>query len=140
MKDTNIYLDVDGTIIHEDIGNYNKPAAHLKEFLEVLDDYPVYWLTTHCREGNSTFVLRHLQNLLPADLFQHVIRFQPTTWNRSKTEGIDFSHPNFLWFDDHAFSDDFKTLAQHHAISKYIEVNLTKNPDQLLDIVRNVFL
>ena len=47
----NIYLDIDGVIMAND----REPARHVTEFLEfVVNKYPVYWLTTHCKGDAGT--------------------------------------------------------------------------------------
>ena len=69
-KNTNIYLDIDGTIIHEEAGRLNQPAAHSHEFLKILKDYPVYWLTMRCRDGDPSQVLHYLQRILPKEVYQ----------------------------------------------------------------------
>jgi len=48
-----IYLDIDGTMIHEELGDmWGKAAAGLEEFFVALRPYDTYWLTTHCMEGD----------------------------------------------------------------------------------------
>lgn len=133
----NIYLDVDGTIIHEELAKYLEPAAHLREFFVALESYPVYWLTTHCRDGNVTPVLRHLQTLLSADLFQFVLRYKPTVWDINKTEAIDFATP-FIWFDNDALRNELEELERHNARHNLIEINLIDNPNQLLEITEHI--
>lgn len=63
-----IYLDIDGTLIHEDLtDNYGKAAAGLEEFLIALRPFDIYWLTTHCRDGNPDrareIMMKHLDTL-----------------------------------------------------------------------------
>ena len=60
---TNIYLDIDGVLI----ANEMNPANYANEFIEyVLINYPesTYWLTTHC-QGDIKDVLKHIGHLFP---------------------------------------------------------------------------
>ena len=134
-KETNIYIDIDGTLIHEDLPNYNKPAAHLAEFLEALSHYNVYWLTTHCRHGDETNAQRHLQKILPPELFQYVLAYKPTTWGFSKTEGIDFLKP-FVWFDNNVVQSELDELERNGASDSLVLVDLVKKPEHLSDILK----
>ena len=135
---TKIYLDVDGTLIHEELERYNQPAAHLKEFLEHLEPYPVYWLTTHCMDGDPNHVRRHLSKLLPHDIFQYVLRYEPTSWTENKTEAIDFTS-DFVWFDNDVMSEEREELARHGAENNLVEVNLVDNPEYLGKIIERMF-
>ncbi len=137
-KDTNIYLDIDGTILHEDLERYNQPAAHLYDFLDVLKDYPVYWLTTHCKDGNLNTPQKHLQKLLPQELFQYVLEYKPTVWNVKKTEGIDFRKP-FLWFENDVTQDELDVLEKAGKTDSLVRVDLINNQNHLTDIVQNIF-
>ncbi|OGM16531.1 hypothetical protein A2V56_00600 [Candidatus Woesebacteria bacterium RBG_19FT_COMBO_42_9] len=48
----NIYLDIDGVILAND----KQAALYAKEFLKyVTDNYPTYWLTTHCKGDRGLF-------------------------------------------------------------------------------------
>ena len=56
----NIYLDIDAVILAND----KQPALHVKEFVKYLtDNYPVFWLTTHCKgellQMNMTNCINH---------------------------------------------------------------------------------
>ena len=132
-----IYLDIDGTILHEELDKYNQPANHLQEFLEALECYDVYWLTTHCRDNDPTHVRLHLQRKLPPELFQYVLRYKPVTWDINKTEAIDFNS-DFLWFDNDVMQSERDALASHNATRGLVEVDLRVNPSQLMDITRNI--
>jgi hypothetical protein len=53
---TDIYLDIDGVLLANDL----QPALHAREFLfYVVQNYPTYWLTTHCK-GNAGIAVRRL--------------------------------------------------------------------------------
>ena len=132
-----IYLDIDGTIIHEELANYNKPAAHLLEFFKAIEQYDVYWLTTHCRDNDASHAVAHLRKVLPDEYMKYVEQYLPTAWSELKTEAIDFSVP-FLWFDNDVFDAEREVLKMNRAEDSIIEVNLVDNPNQLLEIVRDI--
>jgi hypothetical protein len=53
-----------------------------------------------------------------------------TEWETLKTEGIDFS-VDFVWFDYDFLEAEKKELLKQDAYSRFHQVNLTENPDQL---------
>jgi hypothetical protein len=132
----NIYLDIDGTLIHDDLANYGKPAQYLKEFFQVLNrgNHDVYWLTTHCMDGDVSHVHTFLKQRLSGDIFALIAEYKPTTWHEFKTEAIDFS-TDFLWFDDNASLQEREILKTYNTEDRLVEINLKENPIQLRDIV-----
>jgi hypothetical protein len=65
-----IYLDIDGTMIHEDMtDNYGKPAAGLEEFLIAMRPYDTYCITTHCTEGDPVNAKRIKKAVRPVSHF-----------------------------------------------------------------------
>ena len=63
-------------------------------------------------------------------------KIKPTTWETAKTRAIDFSKP-FLWFDDDLFYEEKQTLSTNNALDNWIEVNLTRDPDQLSKFINS---
>lgn len=59
---------------------------------------------------------------------------KPTSWDLAKTRAIDFSKP-FLWFDDDLFHDEKQALIEHGVLDNWIEIDLSKNPDQLRNFI-----
>lgn len=128
----NIYLDIDGVILAND----KQEAKHIKEFLKyVTDNYPTYWLTTHCK-GDAEYTLGHLSRILDPETIEICKKIKPTNWETSKTEAIDYTQP-FLWFDDMLFDFERKDLEDHDAIDSWVEVDFEKDVDQLRHIVEN---
>lgn len=128
----NIYLDIDGVILANDL----QPAKHVNKFLSyIIDRHPTYWLTTHCK-GDSTYTVNHLARILNDDAIKLAKRVKSTNWDFSKTEAIDWNTP-FLWFDDHLFDFEKEDLVKHNALKSWVEVDLSENADQLLDFVKN---
>lgn len=122
----NIYLDIDGVILANDkrIANY----AH--EFIEhLVNKYPVYWLTTHCR-GDASYTVNHLKMFFNSETMKLIERILPTNWDILKTDAIDFSKP-FLWFDDDLFGGEKEILKQHNCLDSWMEIDLNKDENQL---------
>lgn len=125
---TNIYLDIDGVLLANDLN----PANHASEFLKyVLEKYPdsTYWLTTHC-QGDANVPIQHIGHLFDAETAELMRKIKPTSWDMAKTRAIDFSKP-FLWFDDDLFYEEKQTLIEHDVLDNLITVDLSKDPDQL---------
>lgn len=136
----NIYLDIDGTLIHEDItDNYGKPARGLEEFLVALRPHDTYWLTTHCTYGDPTHARRKLKAVLPPEYHADIDRIKPTVWRDSKTEGIDWS-TDFIWFDNDISDTEWERFESAHPNQQVFEVNLKDNPEQLIEITREVIM
>lgn len=130
-KQPNIYLDIDGVLL----ANEKHAASHVDTFLEyVTSNFPTFWLTTHCR-GNAEYTVNHLAQVLDSPTLDLAKQIKATNWDELKTEGIDFTRP-FLWFDDDLFPAERTVLEQHGVLENWIEVDLAKDPYQLLSFVR----
>ncbi len=127
-----VYLDIDGVLLANDLN----PANFANDFLRyVLNNYPdtTYWLTTHCN-GDAAVPIQHIGHLFDTDVQELMKLIKPTSWETAKTRAIDFSRP-FLWFDDDLFFEEKQTLEQHGVLDNWIEVNLSKNENQLTDFL-----
>ena len=134
----NIYLDIDGTMIHEDRWDMTNPAAAgLAEFIIGLRSHTTYWLTTHCRDGNPDRAREIMKRVLPDALHPDIDRIKPTVWDTMKTQGIDWSQ-DFIWFDNDISAFEWEQINQGTEGQQVIEVNLKDHPNQLIDIVRDV--
>lgn len=128
----NIYLDIDGVILAND----KQPALYVKEFLKyVTDNYPTYWLTTHCK-GDSVITLNFLSLFLDQETIEIAGKIKPTNWSTSKTEAVDFNSP-FLWFDDFIFEFEKEDLIKYKVLKSWVKVDLSANPNQLQEIISN---
>lgn len=126
----NIYLDIDGVLLANDLNMAN----YCHEFLEyVTDRFDVYWLTTHCR-GDAQTAVDRLSLVFPERTLELVKNIKPTNWDQAKTEAIDFSTP-FLWFDDDLFDDERDVMIEQDALDNWIEVDLSKDENQLKKFV-----
>lgn len=126
----NLYLDIDGVILT--LGG--KPAQHLSRFLiYILENYRVSWLTSRC-SGDTKYTIKYLAQFLPEETMPLINMINPTKFALDKTEAIDFGR-EFFWLDDDLFDSEKKTLMNHNELNSWIEINLIKNPDQLLDLI-----
>jgi hypothetical protein len=74
-------------------------AQGLAEFIRATAKYDVYWLTTHCMDGDPSRAQAMLKYDLPQELHPLIDRIKPTVWNERKTEAIDFTK-EFVWYRD----------------------------------------
>lgn len=132
----NIYLDIDGTLIHEDIEQMGKPASGLAEFIIALRPHDTFWLTTHCMDGDPERAQAILKRLLPEELHSDIDRIKPTTWSTQKTDAIDFTQ-EFIWLDDTLMDGEEKALREKATKDRqwFVRMDLTKNPEQLRDVI-----
>ena len=112
------------------------PALHLDKFLmHILNNYSVFWLTSRCH-GDSKYTVRYLSQFLLPDTFVLTEMIKPTNFQLDKTEAIDFSK-RFFWLDDELFDSEKNTLRQHNKYDSWLEINLIKNPNQLLYLINH---
>ena len=128
-----IYLDIDGTLIHEDVRNYGKPALGLEYFLTVLQGHETFWLTTHCRDGNPDKARILLKAVVSPSLHSEIDRIKPTIWDTQKIEAIDWTQ-EFIWLDNDV--NQFEQVHFYRTMpgQNVIEVDLADNPEQILEI------
>jgi len=137
----NIYLDIDGTLIHENIERAGEPAEGLRELLIALRPHDTYWLTTHCRNGDPQYARAILKGVLPEDLHQDIDRIRPTAWSVQKNEAIDFTQA-FMWLDNDLMASEREALKQKALFDRQwlVEVNLEENPHRLRDVISDYLL
>lgn len=123
-----LYLDIDGVLLANELNL----ALGAKEFIKyAADNFDVYWLTTHCMDGNPGHAIEYLNRSVDEDLSPWLKKFKPTTWSLKKTEAIDFSK-SFLWYDDDCYSEEQKVLKNQGVFNSWIEVDLAKYQDQMV--------
>ncbi|MFW0862061.1 MAG: hypothetical protein ACKKL6_00535 [Candidatus Komeilibacteria bacterium] len=133
----NIYLDIDGVLIHDALDKYQQPADGLVEFLKyITNNHDVYWLTTHCK-GDTEHLLEYLRDRISVEAMEYARLIKPTTWGTWKTEGIDFSK-DFRWLDDDVYRLEHAALKERNCENKLINIDLVKNPNQLTDIINEL--
>ena len=124
----NLYVDIDGVLL----ANEANLAIGAADFIRYTSEhFDVYWLTTHCMNGDPAHAIEYVQRAAKEDLRPWLRTFRPTTWSVKKTEAIDFTKP-FLWFDDDCYDDEQADLRQHGALASWIQIDLYKNPAQLV--------
>jgi hypothetical protein len=124
----NIYLDIDGVLLANDLNLANGADDFIEYILANYSD-STYWLTTHC-QGDASVPVRHIGHLFKPGTAELLKAIKPTTWDLSKTRAIDFTKP-FLWFDDDLFVDERRELIEHDALDNWIEVDLRKDVNML---------
>ncbi len=137
MKDMrrNIYLDIDGVILTRGV----VPALHLDKFLKyILGEYSVFWLTSKYY-GDTKEIIKYLSQFFSPDITLLLDQIKPTRFDLDKTEAIDFTK-KFFWLDNELFDSEKSTLRKHNAYNSWIELDLIKNPHQLLYLVNSKFI
>jgi len=124
----NIYLDIDGVLLANET-NLSEGAAEFIKY--AADNFTVYWLTTHCMNGDPAHAIEYLQRGSAENLRPWLRKFKPVVWSLKKTEAIDFSKP-FLWFDDDCFTGERMDLQEQGTLDSWIEVDLRQTPDQMV--------
>ena len=116
-----LYLDIDGVLLTT---KNTKAANGAIEFIDfALSNFECYWLTTHCKDGNSSQILKLLAQYFSDDVVEKLKKVKPTKWDTLKTEGIDFES-DFFWLDDYVFEAEKKVLEKHNCLENLILVNL----------------
>lgn len=134
-----IYLDIDGTLIHEDLDDfYGKPAVGLPEFLAALRPHETFWLTTHCMDGDSTRARSKLKMVVPKEYYPDIDRIKPTSWQSLKTEALDWGS-DFIWFDNDIVPEEWARFGSATPDQRIIEVDLKVNPNQLIELRKDLF-
>jgi len=132
-----IYLDIDGTMIHEEIERAGQPAEGLGAFLVALRPYDTYWLTTHCMNGDPQYAEKLMKKKVSEEFYADIERIQPTAWSLLKTDALDWN-AHFIWFDNDVSSEELKALEQCSENQSLVQVNLKTNPEQLMKITRDI--
>jgi hypothetical protein len=128
----NIYLDIDGVLL----ANESNLAEGALEFIKyAADNFEVYWLTTHCMNGDPAHAIEYVARVEQEDLRPWLKKFKPTVWSLKKTDAIDFTKP-FFWYDDDCYSEERKVLMENNALNSWIEVDLRKYPDQMVHEIK----
>ncbi len=117
----NIYLDIDGVLLKK----HGEPADNVLDFLkEMTDNHDCYWLTTHCRNGESNAV-EYLEDKLPNEALEYLNKIKPAYWDTLKTEAIDFSK-KFKWYDDYIMEAEESVLKENNCLDSFVRVENSK--------------
>jgi flavodoxin len=110
-----------------------KQMPFLKEFLLYvfnLAGEEVYWLSTHCKDGNTERVVQHLKGKVEEDVLEVLKMVKGTKWDALKTEGIDLDG-EFLWFDDNIFESEYRVLEELN--KDYCLIKVEENLEELME-------
>ena len=127
----NLYLDIDGILLgrSDPAGQEVCLARHAEAFLDfALRHFNCYWLTTHC-DGTRESVLRYLRPYCSDDLLKKLAEVRPTQFRTVKTEALE---GDFYWVEDAPLQAEIEWLKSRGLLSRWIEVNTRKRPDDLL--------
>ena len=127
-----LYLDIDGVLLTTKNTKAADGAIELVDF--ALSNFECYWLTTHCKDGNSSQVLKLLAQYFSDDVVEKLKKVKPTKWDTLKTEGIDFES-DFFWLDDYVFEAEKKVLKKNCRLDNLILVDLN-NKDELVKKIK----
>ncbi len=122
-----LYLDIDGVLLAND---ENLTIGAIEFIKYAADNFEVYWLTTHCMNGDPNHAVEYVQRTTDENIRPYLQKFKPTTWSLKKTDAIDFSKP-FLWYDDDCYSGERLALKENNVFNSWIEIDIAKYPDQL---------
>lgn len=123
MRTKKLYIDIDGVLLT--IKNTQRPQ-YAVEFIDyITSTFDCYWLTSHCKEGNSTYLLQYISSYYNDDIIEKLKKIKPTSWLTVKTEAIDFDS-DFYWLDDYVFEFEKKVLKEYHKFERWIKVNLSQ--------------
>jgi len=132
----NIYIDIDGVLVHDSLKNNGALANGALELLKYLtQNHNCFWLTTHCR-GGENHAVEYLNKKFFSDETAMLEKIKMTDWGAWKTDAIDFSQ-DFRWLDDDTYSLESEALKAHQCEDKLIKVNLHQNSNQLVEILKH---
>lgn len=128
----NIYIDIEGVILTRG----GSPAAHLESFLKfILKNYTVFWLTSRCK-GDIKYTLDYLSKFVSPEIIPLLSKIRPTHFEIDKTDAINFND-EFYWLDDEIFASEKNMLEKHDKYDRWIEIDLMKNPNQLVHLMHS---
>jgi hypothetical protein len=123
-----IYLDVDGVLLGQESGNVVL-ARHAEKLIDFLiENFDVYWLTTHC-SGDARRVISYLSRYAPQSLIEKLSSIKPTRFGVVKTDAIS---GDFYWLDDNPLQAEIAELRRREKLDRWIDVNTRARPDDLL--------
>jgi len=127
------YIDLDGALLGKAQPDDREIilAKHAKEFLECcVQRYQCYWLTTHCKDGDTTRVVNILERYADEPVMKLIRAIKPTSWKTMKTEAIDFQS-DFCLIDDQLLQYEIELLKKKGVLNRWIQVDTRRNPDDL---------
>jgi hypothetical protein len=127
-----LYIDVDGVIL---TSRHTQPAPGIEEFIDfATKHFDCYWLTSHCKEGDASIVLRLLSQYFDDATMEKLKTIKATDWQSWKTEAIDLDS-DFYWLDDHPMRAEMQVLKEHGKLDRLVVVDLQRE-DELKRIIQ----
>ena len=102
-----LYIDIDGVLLTTKRTQRPKYAVEFIDY--IVSNFDCYWLTSHCKEGNITYLIQYLSDYYGSETIKKCKRISPTSWKTAKTEAIDFNS-DFYWLDDYVFEFEKNVL------------------------------
>ena len=127
-----VYLDIDGVLLTKSNTNVAEGAIDLLNY--ILQNCDCYWLTTHCRNNDTSYVIGYLSKFFTDKEIEIIKSVKPVVWDTLKTEGIDFDS-DFYWLDDYPLEAEKKVLERHGCSKNLIQVNLD-NKGELFRVMK----
>jgi len=125
---------------YETTGQYGivtKYKGTLTEAIDKMDKVPVDMLTVaDIAPGLISVIETDSTMPSPEETVNLFRQIKPTNFQVDKTEAIDFNK-RFFWLDNEIFESEKTTLIKNGKYDSWIEVNLIKDPNQLLHLIRN---
>ena len=122
-----LYIDIDGVLLTTKSTQRPKYAVEFIDY--IVSNFDCYWLTSHCKEGNITYLIQYLSAYYELETIEKCKRISPTSWKTAKTEAVDFNS-DFYWLDDYVFEFEKNVLERNCCLDRWIRVNLN-NEDEL---------
>lgn len=133
MEGQRLYIDVDGVLVgkHDPRDTALVLARHAEELLRYsLEHFECFWLTSHCRYGDASRLLRHLKPLATPAEYQLLLQIEPTSWQTAKTDAIDLKS-EFYWLDDRLLQFEIELLQRQGILYRWIHVDTMNEPGDL---------
>ena len=133
-----LYIDIDGVLIGKDDDGFPAIAPHAEEFLRtVRGGFQCWWLSSYTRSGTEASVRSVFSQHAKGLLLDTLCSIPARRWAATKFEGIDLER-SFLWVDDDPVPQDRAALSRRGLLERWIHVNTKRDPDGLLNALREI--
>lgn len=109
-------------------------APYAEEFVDfILQHYHCYWLSPECCQAEHETRL-YLSEFFNETIINKLMQIEPTVWNSSKTQALDFS-ADFVWIDSFVFDYEKEKLRQNGREHQLLLLNPV-NPDLRMAMIQ----